>query len=113
MKSLFTSNADKYDALLSVSFNSSVMWIFTKSTMLLSRLIRSSVPTDNAALKPQEVGEHFEEKDEMAKLRNAHSGKNLPSLQPGQEVYVPDRGTIRTCERTNTPQVICCFYSIW
>ena len=57
----------------------------------MSRLIRSSVPTDNAVLKPQMVGEHFEENDEMAKLRNAYSGKSLSSLQPGEEVYVPDR----------------------
>ena len=110
MKNLWKRSDDPHLALL--SYNSTPIKLgYSPAQLLKSRNIRSTVPVAADNLKPQ-VPKFIEVKQRDEKLKREqkkyfdkrHQRTELPTLHPGDEVWIPDQNTRGTVERKEVPR---------
>ena len=97
VKSLLNKSADPYLALLTYR-STPLPNGFSPSELLMSRVLRSSVPTTVAQRRPRLLDiDLLREKEEQLKNRQKenfdkhHGARRLPALSPGDKVWIPDQ----------------------
>ena len=97
IKGLLNKSGDPYKALL--AYRSTPLQIgYSPAELLMGRLLRSTVPTTRAQRKPRipDLSE-VRARDKQSKARQKrnhdkhHGARELPPLQPGDRVWIPQR----------------------
>ena len=109
IKELWRPSSDPYSAILAYHATPLASG-YSPAELLMSRKIRSQVPTTTKALEPspQNLNSDFRAKDEHQKVHSMlwYQSKAipLPVLPIGQEVWVKDRGEEGIIEKQLTPR---------
>ena len=97
VKSLLNKSVDPYLALLTYR-STPLPNGYSPSELLMSHVLRSSVPTTVAQRRPRLLDiDSLREKEEQLKNRQKenfdkhHGARRLPALSPGDEVWIPDQ----------------------
>ena len=110
MKNLWKRSDDPHLALL--SYNSTPVKLgYSPAQLLMSQIIRSTVPVAANNLKLQ-VPKFLlvKQKNEILKRKQKkyfdkrHQTTELPTLHPGDEVWIPDHDTRGTIQREEVPR---------
>ena len=105
MKNLWKRSDDPYLALL--SYNSTPIKLgYSPARLLMSQNIRSTVPVAADNVKPQapiflvlkQRGEKLK-REQKKYFDKRHQTTELPTLHPGDEVWIPDQNTRGTVQR--------------
>ena len=110
VKNLMKKSGDPYKALL--AYRSTPLQMgYSPSQLLMGRVLRSTVPTTRAQRDPKvpDLSE-VRARDKRNKARqkrnhDTHRGtRELPQLQPGDQVWVPQRQSEGEVQREVAPQ---------
>ena len=110
VKNLLRKSDDPYLPLLAYR-TTPVLAGYSPSELLMSRILRSTVPTTRAQRAPQvpdsDVVQTKGQADKARQKRNFdshHGARTLPSLMPGDVVWLPDRQTEGVVQDEVAPQ---------